>query len=121
MIILLATKLQNGSQSAKVSSSWNLESCVDSLRTLLINGSAVCSSHVRRNGNKVVDILANLGVGACNTVRDKDYNMIPSLKARAQCKDLIKKGSTCIQMEGRNNYNASMKSLQHMAPPSCDL
>ena len=47
MIILLATKLQNGSRSAKVSPSWHLESRLDSLRAMLINGVAVRFSHVR--------------------------------------------------------------------------
>ena len=98
MIILLATKLQNGYQSAKVSSSWHLESHVNSLRTLLINGSMVHFSHVICKGNKVANILDNLGVGMCNMVRDKDWNMIYDLTAQAHCIDLIKTNNTCIQM-----------------------
>ena len=72
MIILLATKLQNGSRSAKLSSSWCLEIRVDSLHSILINGAMVDFSHVRRKGNQVADILANLGVRICQTVNAKD-------------------------------------------------
>ena len=98
MIILLATKLQNSSLSAKASSSWSLESHLYSLHSMIINGSMVCFSHVRRKGTQVVDILANLGVGTCKTVKAKDWDMIPDLTAFAQYKDLIQTEGTYVQM-----------------------
>ena len=72
MPITRASKLKCGTESAKMSTSWSLESRVESLRTLLINGIMVQFSQVRQNGNKTVDYLANLGVYTCRYVRDKD-------------------------------------------------
>ena len=94
MITLLASKLQNGSQSTKVSSSWHLESRIVALRTCLINGNAIYFTHVRRNGNKVADNLANLGVGTCKYLRASDWNFLQDLIARTECQYLIKRDCT---------------------------
>ena len=81
IIILLASKLQNGSQSTKVSSSWILERRIVAPPTCLINGYAVHFTHLRRKGNKLAYSLANVGVGTCTTLRARDWNLLPVLIA----------------------------------------
>ena len=63
---------------------------------MLINDGAVRFSHVRQKCNQVADILANLGVGICQLVNAKDWDMIPDLTTRAWCKDLIQTKGTCV-------------------------
>jgi ribonuclease HI len=64
VIILLATKITNGSDPAKVSPSWRLLSPLETLRTLLHPSLTLIPSHVQQEANKVVDKLANQGVSS---------------------------------------------------------
>ena len=100
LIVLLASKLQNGSQSTNFSSSWRLESRITALRLCLINENVVSFMHVRRNGNKVADNLANLGVGTCQYLTKIDWNLLPDLIACTQCQDFINRDCTGFQMAG---------------------
>ena len=104
MVIHLAYKLHNGSQISKVSSSWFLESQIEDLHIDLPQGKAINFSHVRQNGNKVADHLANMVVGLCQPLRACDWHMFPDMIACSQCHDLITSDCTSVQMEGRNNY-----------------
>ena len=104
MVIHLASKLHNCSQSSKVSSSWHLESRIATLRSGLIQGKATTFTHVRRNGNKMADFLANMGVGTCQPFRGQDWNMLSDMTAQSWCQDLISSDCTNVQMEGRVNY-----------------
>ena len=104
MVIHLASKLHNGSQSSKVSSSWHLESCIATLYSGLIQGKVVIFTHVCRNGNKMADFLANMGVGACQPFRAQAWNMLSDITAQSRCQDLISSDCTSVHMEGRDNY-----------------
>ena len=103
MVIHLTSKLHNGSQSSKVSSSWCLESRITTLRTGLIQGKAVSFTHVHQNDNKMADFLANMGVGACQPFRAQAWNMLSDMTAQSRCQDLISSDCISVQMEGRNN------------------
>ena len=54
--------LASSQVSEKVSTSWWLASHLDSLCELLLSHTAVSISHVRRDANKAVELLANAGV-----------------------------------------------------------
>ena len=54
--------LASGQVSEKVSTSWRLAIFLNSLRELLLSHIAVSFSHVIRDVNKEVDLLANAGV-----------------------------------------------------------
>jgi len=64
LIIDLATRLQAGSSTSKVSRNWRWESRVEALSHILHSAPAITFMHVRRKGNKVADAVANKGVGA---------------------------------------------------------
>ena len=96
MVIFLASKLQNGSQSSKVSASWCLESHIATLHFDLIQGKAVSFTHVRRNDNKMVYFLANMGAGMCQPFRVQDWNMLSNMTAQSRCQDIISSDCTSV-------------------------
>lgn len=68
ILINIATKLQQGTSVHKVSSSWRLATRLESLKQWLENHPTISFKHIRREGNKPVDLMANLGVE-----REKDF------------------------------------------------
>ena len=100
MVICLASKLQNGSQSSKVSSSWHLEIRIETLLFGLIQGKAVSFTHVRRNDNKMADYLANMGAGTCQPFRAQYWHMLSNMTAQSRCQDIISSDCTSVKMEG---------------------
>ena len=64
LIIFMATRLQAGSSTSKISRNWRWESRIDELFSILLAFPAVTFRHIRRKGNSVADATANKGVGA---------------------------------------------------------
>lgn len=62
LLINMALKLQQGSQVHKISSSWRLASRLEQIQHWLQENRAVSFKHIKRDGNKPADFLANLGV-----------------------------------------------------------
>jgi len=62
ILINMATRIQNGSQARKVASSWRLEARLNAIEQELRKNRAISFNHIRREGNKVADLLANIGV-----------------------------------------------------------
>lgn len=62
IIINMALKLLQGSPIHKVSSSWRMATRLELLQQWLIHNQAISFKHIRREGNKLADFLANLGV-----------------------------------------------------------
>ena len=63
ILIQMKKQLANGRTTEKVSSSWHLASRLETLRGLVMTQPVVSFHHVRRNANKVADMLANIGTG----------------------------------------------------------
>lgn len=62
IITNIALKLMQGSPVYKVSSSWRMATRLEMLKQWLTNHQAITFKHIRREGNKLADFLANLGV-----------------------------------------------------------
>lgn len=62
ILIRIATKLQNGSQVHKLSSSWRMSQRLEIISHWLSQHQAITFRHTKREGNKLADLLANLGV-----------------------------------------------------------
>lgn len=62
IIINMASKIQQGSETQKVSRSWRMVSRLELLQLLLRDNKAISLKHIGREGNKLADFLANLGV-----------------------------------------------------------
>ena len=61
IMIQIARWLEYGQVSGQVSTRWRLASLLDDLCGMLHTHSVVSFCHVRRDANKVVDLLANVG------------------------------------------------------------
>ena len=62
IIINTARKLQAGSLMSQVSKNWRWESRLSILRQILTGEEALLLTHIKREGNRVVDAMANSGV-----------------------------------------------------------
>jgi len=62
IIINMVSKIQQGSDVQKVSSNWRMVTRLELLQQWLRNNKAISFKHIRREGNKLADFLANLGV-----------------------------------------------------------
>lgn len=58
----MAKHLLNGSDARKIATSWRLEARLEAIQLKLHNNRAVTFNHIKREGNKVADFLANTGV-----------------------------------------------------------
>lgn len=62
IIINMISNTQQGKEVQNVSNSWRLATRLETLQTWLRNHNAISFKHIRREGNKLADFLANLGV-----------------------------------------------------------
>jgi len=62
ILINMALKIQQGSPIQKVSNSWRMATRLERLQQWLNYNQAISFKHIRREGNKLADFLANLGV-----------------------------------------------------------
>lgn len=62
IIINMATKIQQGTEAQKVSRCWRMVTRLELLQSWLRDNKAITFNHIRREGNKLADFMANLGV-----------------------------------------------------------
>ena len=62
IIINMARKLQAGSLMSQISKNWRWESRLQVLEHILSGEEALLLMHVKREGNRVADAMANIGV-----------------------------------------------------------
>ena len=86
VILGMAAKIQAGQPASKVSNTWRLEGRLERLGDMLKALDACTWSHIRRNGNKVADCLANLGVKAKVPFWNGLLGNIPNREAQKDCK-----------------------------------
>jgi len=61
ILINMAKRLQNGSQAKKITNSWRLAARLEAIEQALRSNRAISFSHTKREGNKVTDLVANIG------------------------------------------------------------
>lgn len=68
LLINMAKILLSGSHARKITMSWRLEARLEAIEHELLNNRAIIFSHVKREGNKVSNLLANVGVESIHTL-----------------------------------------------------
>jgi len=58
----MVSKIQQGKDVQKVSSSWRLATRLEKFQQWLRSNNVISFKHIRREGNKLADFLANLGI-----------------------------------------------------------
>jgi len=91
IIINMEMRIQNGSQTRKVADSWRLEARLNNIAHELHNHRALSFHHSRREGNKVADLLANIGVESHHPFQAGNLDIIPSNQQIQECKNLLQR------------------------------
>ena len=89
IILRMAAKIQAGQPATKVSNTWRLEGRLERLGDMLKESDACTWSHIRRNGNKVADRLANLGVEAKVPFWSGLLGNLPNREVQEACQKFI--------------------------------
>ena len=69
ILISMANQLLQGTRLAKVVTSWRLTSRIDKISKWINENQAISFTHTKRDGNKVADLLANLGFDYLDTLK----------------------------------------------------
>lgn len=87
----MAKQILNGTYARKISKSWRLEARLEALEQWLHNNRAIIFTHVKREGNQVADLLANLGVDSKHTLTIGTLDIIQHHDHAQECKLQIQK------------------------------
>jgi len=85
----MVSRIHNGSQTRKVADSWRLEARLHNIAQELHSHRAITFHHSRREGNKVADLLANIGVESHLPFLAGNLDIIPSSQLTQECKTLL--------------------------------
>lgn len=118
IIINMALKLQQGSAAQKVSRSWRMATRLESLQTWLQNNKSTSFKHIRREGNKAADFLANLGAELGKEHQEGTPQVIASDSERATFQEIMNKD---MQIEATNIPDAgdTMQTACHVTGTRC--
>lgn len=90
----MAIKLQHGSSSAKVSSSWRLDHELQQLALLLSQPTAINFQHVQRESNSLADKIAKWGVFSTSFLQQSTLAEIPNAHFKQECVLIVAKDIT---------------------------
>jgi len=91
LLINMAKQLLNGSHARKIATSWRLEARLEAIEQALLNNRAIIFNHVKREGNKVANLLANVGVENEHTLLTGTLDIIPNHDQVQECNLLVQR------------------------------
>lgn len=94
LLINMVKQLHNGSHASKIAMSWRLEARLESIELELLNNRSIIFSNVKRDGKKVADILANVGVESNHALLTGSINIIPNNDKIQECNQLVQEEAT---------------------------
>ena len=89
ILINMVTRIHNGSQARKIAPSWRLEARLNEIANKIDNARAISFKHTRREGNKIADLLANIGVETSTPLISGNTNTISNRQQLQECESLI--------------------------------
>jgi len=111
----MATRIQNGSQARKVAGSWRLEARLNNIAHELRNHRALSFHHTRREGNKIADFLANIGVESNQPFQAGNLDIIPSNQQTQECENLLQRDTESPDA-GAGTSQGVEPHAQHVPP-----
>jgi len=85
----MVNQILQGSPSYKVGSSWRLAERLELIEQWLSSHRAVTLKHIRRDGNEVADILANIRVDSGWTLHASTLNTVATTLQLQEYNDLV--------------------------------
>ena len=89
ILISMANQLLQGTSSAKVVTSWHFASRIYKISKWINDNQAISFTHTKRDGNKVADLLANLGVDSLDTLKHGSLQIINDRDTTQNCIKLV--------------------------------
>lgn len=89
ILINMANQLLQGAHANKVANSWRLEARLGLIEQWLNTNRALLFKHVKRDGNKVAELLANMGVDSEHTLLVGSLNIIHDYAQLQECNTLV--------------------------------
>ena len=89
----MANQLLWGADPNKVAHSWCLAARTDRISNWLQNNRAVSLTHVKREGNRVADLLTNFGTESNSTLTHGSFSIIHDADMLQNCTTLVHKDS----------------------------
>lgn len=115
ILINMAIRLQYGAQASKVASSWRLAARLNNIEQELRTNRVISFHHTKREGNKVADLLANIGVETKQILSTGLLNNIPNPLQSQECHNLIQKDAT-IPDSGDTTWGNGAPHDAHVPP-----
>ena len=85
----MAKHLLNGSHAKNIATRWRLEARLEALEQELSNNKVIAFNHRRREGNKVADLLANIGVESELTLQAGTLDILKNHAQAQECNHLV--------------------------------
>jgi len=115
ILINMATQIQMGTPDSKVATSWRLEARLELIERQIKNKRAITFIHVKREGNKVVDLLANTGVKHDQVLQSGSINILNDKTQSQECTDLVHKEAQLLDAGVHQNLYASGGTRRQVA------
>ena len=94
IVISMANQMLHGTNSAKVATSWRLASRIDALSNWVKVNQAITFTHTKRDGNRVADLMANLGVDSPDFLKHGSIQIINDRNSTQECIKLVRMDQT---------------------------
>lgn len=91
ILINMVTQIQLGSTASRVSKSWRLVTRLELIEQWMKNKRETTFIHVKRDNNKVADLLANIGVEQDQVLHSSIINILNDQSQLQACTDLVHK------------------------------
>jgi len=91
ILINMAKNILNGSHAKKIATSWRLEARLEAIELELHRNRAITFTHIKREGNKVADFMANVGVENDHSLITGQLNTILTHDKAQECSHLVQK------------------------------
>lgn len=93
ILINMINSILQGTSAHKVGSSWRLAERLEQIEQWLLTHHAATISHTRQNGNKAIDLLANIGIKSGNILHVGTLSTIDNSYRLQEFNDLVQKES----------------------------
>lgn len=115
ILINMAKRLQNISQARKIATRWRLEARLKDIEQLLRSNRVISFMHTKREGNKVADLLANIGVENDSTLITGNTSRIPNYVQAQECASLIQNDAAAPDAGDGTSVNEEPHGLHVLA------
>lgn len=91
ILITIVNHILQGTHAHKVASSWRLAARLELIEKWLLTNKAITFEHIKMEGNKVADLLANLGVDSDRVLNTSSLDILNDSSHLQKCINLVQR------------------------------